>query len=58
MVQTLYPHVRKWKALPVETTPGMGGGGIKENDRGVNLSKIYLIYHKSSCNATMYPHPV
>jgi hypothetical protein len=22
------------KMIPVKTTPGMGGGGIKENDRG------------------------
>jgi hypothetical protein len=27
---------------PVETVPGMGGGGIKENDGGVNSTMIYL----------------
>jgi hypothetical protein len=26
------------KMIPVETIPGMGGGGIKENDRGGNSS--------------------
>jgi hypothetical protein len=26
---------------PVETLPGMGGGGIKENDGEVNLIKMY-----------------
>jgi hypothetical protein len=28
------------KMRPVETTPGMGGG-LKENDGGVNSTKIY-----------------
>jgi hypothetical protein len=34
------------KMRPVETIPGMGGGGIKENDGGVNSS---LIYCKNFC---------
>jgi hypothetical protein len=29
------------KMRPVETVPGMGGGGIKENDGGVNSTMIY-----------------
>jgi hypothetical protein len=29
----MYGHA---KMRPVETVPGMGGGGIKENDGGVN----------------------
>jgi hypothetical protein len=35
------------KMRPVETVPGMGGQGIKENDGGVNSSTIYLIYCKN-----------
>jgi hypothetical protein len=38
----------------VETIPGMEGEGIKENDEGVNLSMIYLIYVRTFVNATMY----
>jgi hypothetical protein len=29
------------KMRPVETIPGMGGGGIKEKMEGVNSTKIY-----------------
>jgi hypothetical protein len=29
------------KIRPVETIPEMRGGGIKENDRGVNSTMIY-----------------
>jgi hypothetical protein len=29
------------KTRPVETIPGMGGGGIKKNDGGVNSTLIY-----------------
>jgi hypothetical protein len=29
------------KIRPVETIPGMEGGGIKENDGGVNPTMIY-----------------
>jgi hypothetical protein len=29
--------------IPVETVPGIRGGGTKERDEGVNLSMIYLI---------------
>jgi hypothetical protein len=34
------------KIRPVETSPGKGRGGIKENDRGGELTKIY---HKHFC---------
>jgi hypothetical protein len=37
------------KMRPVETVPGMGGQGIKENDGGVNSSTIYLTYCKNFC---------
>jgi hypothetical protein len=37
------------KMRPVETTPGMGEGEIKENGGGVNSSMIYLIYCKNFC---------
>jgi hypothetical protein len=37
------------KMRPVETTPGMGGGEIKENDGGVNQTVICLIYCKNFC---------
>jgi hypothetical protein len=30
------------KLRPVESVPEMGGGGIKENDEGVNSMMIYL----------------
>jgi hypothetical protein len=30
------------KIRPVETIPGMGGGGIKENDGGMNSTMIYF----------------
>jgi hypothetical protein len=32
-VEILCKHVGKWKMTPVETTPGMGHRGVK-NDRG------------------------
>jgi hypothetical protein len=36
------------KLRHAETIPGMGEGGIKENDGGVNSTMIYCI------NVTMY----
>jgi hypothetical protein len=36
----------------VETIPGMGGGRVKENDEGVNLTKIY---YKSFCECQNVP---
>jgi hypothetical protein len=37
MVQILCTHVSKKKTRAVETIPGMGGGGIKENGGGNEL---------------------
>jgi hypothetical protein len=37
------------KMIPVETTPGMGDGEIKENGEGVNSSMIQLIHCKNFC---------
>jgi hypothetical protein len=37
MVQILCTHVGKWKIRPVETVPGMGQGGMKENVGGDEL---------------------
>jgi hypothetical protein len=34
IVQILCTHVCKWKMITIETTPGMGVGRIKENNRG------------------------
>jgi hypothetical protein len=47
IVQIPWTHVCKWNMIPVETIPGMEGGGVKENGRGVNLSMIYLIHCKN-----------
>jgi hypothetical protein len=30
IVQMLYTHVCKWKMIPIETVPEMGGGGEEE----------------------------
>jgi hypothetical protein len=43
------------KMRPVETIPGMGEGGTKENDVVVNSTMIYWMYCKIFVNATMYP---
>jgi hypothetical protein len=45
------------KMRPIETVPGMHGGGIKERGGGVNSSMIYLIYCKNFHRCHMYPHP-
>jgi hypothetical protein len=34
IVQILYIHVCIWKNVSIETIPGMGERGIKENDGG------------------------
>jgi hypothetical protein len=39
------------KMRPVEIILRMGGGGIKENDRGVNLRYVVRTF----VNVTMYP---
>jgi hypothetical protein len=35
--------------IPVETMPGIRGGGGKESGRGMNSSIIYLIHCKNFC---------
>jgi hypothetical protein len=37
------------KMIPVETVPGIRGGGMGERSRGGNSSMIYLIYCKHLC---------
>jgi hypothetical protein len=41
IVQILCSHVCKWKNIPVETVPGMGGKRIMENDERMTSSTIY-----------------
>jgi hypothetical protein len=58
IVQILCTHVCKWKMIPVETTPGMGGGRIKENDGGGwNSTMMYLRYYKNFCKCQNVPPP-
>jgi hypothetical protein len=46
------------KMISVETTPGIKGGRIKENDGRVDSSMIYLIYCKNFCKCHNVPlHP-
>jgi hypothetical protein len=40
------------KIRSVETLPGMGGGGIKENDGGVHST---MIYFKNFCKCHNVP---
>jgi hypothetical protein len=40
---------------PAETIPEMGGEGIKENDRRVYSTMIYLIYCKNFCKCHNVP---
>jgi hypothetical protein len=47
IVQILHIHHVNGKMTPVETTPGIGGGGQRRMVDGVNLSIIYLIYCKT-----------
>jgi hypothetical protein len=42
--------------IPVETVPGIGGGGMKTKVEEVNLLTIYLIIVRTCVNATMNPH--
>jgi hypothetical protein len=44
------------KMRPVEATPGMGEGRIKENDGGGEF-KCDVSNIRTFANATMYPHP-
>jgi hypothetical protein len=57
MVQILCTHVCKWKMRPVETIPGMGGGGDKEEHGGMNSSMMYLIHCKNFCKCHNAPQP-
>jgi hypothetical protein len=41
MLQMLCICVCKWKMIPVEIIPGMGGGEEKEMVKGVNSNIIY-----------------
>jgi hypothetical protein len=42
--------------IPVETVPGIGGGGMKESSGGVNSNMIYLIHCKNLCKChNVYP---
>jgi hypothetical protein len=43
--------------LPVETVPGIMGGGMKEAVEGVNSSTIYLIHCKNLCKCYNVPTP-
>jgi hypothetical protein len=40
------------KIRPVETIPGMEGGGIKENDGGMNST---MIYYQNFCKCHNVP---
>jgi hypothetical protein len=42
------------KMRPVETIPGMGGGG-RENDEGDEFNVIYLIHCKDFCKCHSAP---
>jgi hypothetical protein len=43
--------------IPVETVPGISGGGMKESSRGVNSSMIYLTHFKNLCKCYKVPLP-
>jgi hypothetical protein len=51
-----YKYVNE-KMIPVKTSPGMWGGGIKENDGGVNSNMMYLIFCKNSGKCHSVPPP-
>jgi hypothetical protein len=42
---------------PVETIPGMGGEGDKEEHGGMNSSMMYLIHCKNFCKCHNAPQP-
>jgi hypothetical protein len=42
-VQIMYTHLCKTKMIPVETVPGIGGGGMKESSGGDDSNMLYLI---------------
>jgi hypothetical protein len=43
--------------LPVETIPGIGGGGWRRAVEGVNSSMITLIHYKNLCKCHDIPPP-
>jgi hypothetical protein len=43
--------------ITAETTPRMGGEGIKENGEGMNSSMIYLMCCKNFCKFHNVPPP-
>jgi hypothetical protein len=46
------------KMIPVETNPGMGEVGIKENGGGGEFKyDIFYILLRTFVNVTMYPYP-
>jgi hypothetical protein len=45
------------KMIPIEAVPGMEGGRIRKNGGGVNLSTIFLIYHRNFCKCHNVPPP-
>jgi hypothetical protein len=40
------------KMIPAETIPGIGGGRIKENDGGMNSTRVY---YKNFCKCHNVP---
>jgi hypothetical protein len=50
IVQILCTHVCKWKMIPIEATPEIGGGEDKgEWFWGLNSTVTYLVYFKNFC---------
>jgi hypothetical protein len=45
------------KMIPVETVPGIEGGGMKESNGGGGSIMMYLIYYKKLCNCYSVPTP-
>jgi hypothetical protein len=45
------------KMIPVETIPGIGGGGIKKIWEELNSSVIYLTHCKNLCKCHNVPLP-
>jgi hypothetical protein len=43
--------------IPVETVPGIRGGGMQERSGGGNLSLMYLILCKNLCKCYNVPPP-
>jgi hypothetical protein len=43
--------------IPVETVPGIRGGGMKESSGGGDSSMIYLIHCKNFCKYSNVPPP-